>query len=63
MGDLGMAQSLLEKMASSWDRLRPFEKGLYHFVQARQFLLRSELSAAAAEVELALKTSKEVGAL
>ena len=46
-GDLGMAQCLLEKIVFARDRLRPFEKGLYHFVQARQFLLRSELNAAA----------------
>ena len=62
MGDLGTAQSLLAKIDSSRDRLKPFEKGLYHFVQARQFLLRSERSAAAAEVKFGLKTSTEVGA-
>jgi DNA-binding SARP family transcriptional activator len=61
MGDLELAQSMLEKMVSSWDRLRSIEKGLYHFCQTRQFLLRSELSAASAQVELGLKTSMESG--
>jgi ATP/maltotriose-dependent transcriptional regulator MalT/DNA-binding SARP family transcriptional activator len=60
-GDLGMAQSLLGKMASSWDRLSPYDKATYHFVQARQFLLRSQLDAASAQVELALKTTLDVG--
>ena len=52
-------RACLEKIALHWDHLRPFDKGLYHFVQARQFLLRSELGAASAQVELALKTNRK----
>ena len=62
VGDHEVGRSMLEKIASSWDHLRPFEKGLYQFVQARQFLLRSELVAADTQVELALRTSIDVGA-
>ena len=62
VGDHEVGRSMLEKIASSWDHLRPFEKGLYQFVQARQFLLRSELVAAATQVELALRTNVDVGA-
>jgi len=61
LGDHEAAQSMLEKIASSWDHLRPYEKGLYEFVQARQFLLRSELSAAATQVELVLRTNVDIG--
>ena len=61
LGDLGMAQSMLEKILSSWDRVSLFEKALYHFLQTRQFLLRSEVDAARAQAELALKTSTDVG--
>ncbi|HXX35853.1 MAG TPA: BTAD domain-containing putative transcriptional regulator [Thermodesulfobacteriota bacterium] len=62
LGDHEAAQSMLEKIASSTDHLRPYEKGLYHFVQARQFLLRSELSAAAAQVEIALRVNMDLEA-
>ena len=62
VGDLGMAQAMLERVVSLWDRLKPFDKGGYHLVQARQFLLQSELSAAGAQVELALETNLNVGA-
>ena len=62
VGDLGMAQTMLETVVSLWERLRPFDKALYHFIQTRQFLLRSELSAAVAQADLALKTSLDVGA-
>ncbi len=62
MGDLEMAQNLLEKMASSRGHLSPHMKGIRHFVQARQFLLRSELRAAATEVEFGLRADTEVGA-
>ena len=61
LGDHEAAQSMLEKIASSTDHLRPYEKGLYQFIQARQFLLRSELSAAATQVELALRTNVDIG--
>jgi ATP/maltotriose-dependent transcriptional regulator MalT/DNA-binding SARP family transcriptional activator len=61
LGDHEAAQSMLEKIASSADHLRPYEKGLYKLVQARQFLLRSELGAAATQVELALKTNVDIG--
>ncbi|HYA92405.1 MAG TPA: BTAD domain-containing putative transcriptional regulator [Thermodesulfobacteriota bacterium] len=61
LGDHEAAQSMLEKIASSTDHFRPYEKGLYQFVQARQFLLRSELSAAATQVELALRTNVDIG--
>jgi DNA-binding SARP family transcriptional activator len=61
LGDHEAAQSILEKIASSTDHLRPYEKGLYRFVRARQFLLRSELSAAATQVELALRTNMDIG--
>jgi len=61
LGDHEGAQSMLEKIASSRDHLRPYDKGLYNFVQARQFLLRSELSAAATQVELALRTNVDIG--
>jgi ATP/maltotriose-dependent transcriptional regulator MalT len=43
-GDLEMAQSMLERVASSLDRQAPYEKGFYHLCQARQFLLCSELA-------------------
>ena len=62
LGDHEAAQSMLEKIASSRDHLRPYEKGTYQMIQARQFLLRSELSAAATQVEVALKTSVDIGA-
>ena len=62
MSDLGMAQTMIEKMVSSLDGLRPYEKTFYHLCQTRQFLLRSELAAASAEAELALKTAMDVGA-
>lgn len=62
LGDHEAAQSMLEKIASSMDHLRPFEKGLYQTIRARQFLLRSELSAAATQGELALRTFLAVGA-
>ena len=61
LGDHEAAQSMLEKIASSTDHLRPYEKGLYKFVQARQSLLRSELSVAATQVELALRTNVDIG--
>ena len=61
LGDHEAAQRMLEKIASSTDHLRPYEKGLYQFIQARQFLLRSELSAAATQVELALRTNVDIG--
>ena len=61
VGNLGLAQTMLERIVSSWNHLRPFDKGLYHLVQARQFLLRSELGAASAQAELALKTTWIVG--
>jgi len=60
-GDLEMAQAMLGKIVSLWDRLRSYEKGFYHFCQTRQFLLRSELSAASSEAELALKTTRDSG--
>jgi LuxR family transcriptional regulator, maltose regulon positive regulatory protein len=63
LGDLGMAQAMLKRITPLWDRLQPLDKALYPFVQTRQFLLQSELGHAAAQVELGLKTSKEVGAL
>jgi len=59
MGDLELAQTMLDKIDSSRDGLRPIEKGYYHFCQSRQFLLRSELSAASTQVELALKTAMD----
>jgi LuxR family maltose regulon positive regulatory protein len=62
VGNLGLAQAMLEKIVSSWNHLRPFDKGLYHLVQARQFLLRSELGAASVQAELALETNLNVGA-
>jgi DNA-binding SARP family transcriptional activator len=61
MGDLELAQTMLEKIVSSWDRLKSFDKGFYHFCQTRQFLLRSELGAASAEAELTLKNAMNVG--
>ena len=62
VGDLEMAQAMLERIVSLWDRLKPFDKGGYHLVQTRQFLLRSELDASSAQVELALETNLNVGA-
>lgn len=59
MGDFGMAQTLLEKVASSWNRLNLFEKAYYHFCQARQFFFHSDLNAAMAHAELALKPTKD----
>ncbi len=61
VGDLGMAQTMLEKMVSSRDCLTLYEKALYHFVQTRQFLLQSDLEAAKTEAELGLKTSMDSG--
>jgi LuxR family maltose regulon positive regulatory protein len=62
MGDLEMAQRMLEKMVSSLDRLPPYEKGFYQFCQTRQFLLRSELAAASVQAGLALRTATDTGA-
>jgi len=61
VGDLGMAQTMLEKMASPWNRFPPIDKAFYHLCQARQFLLRSDLPAASSHAELALKTSIKSG--
>jgi LuxR family transcriptional regulator, maltose regulon positive regulatory protein len=62
VGNLELAQTMLERIASSWNNLRPFDRGLYHLVQTRQFLLRSEFDAASNQVELVLKTTLNVGA-
>jgi LuxR family maltose regulon positive regulatory protein len=62
LGDHCVAETMLEKIASSMDRLKPYDKGLYHLVQARQFLLRSELGAANTQCQLALRTCTNVGA-
>jgi DNA-binding SARP family transcriptional activator len=61
MGDLGMAQTMLGKMVASWDRFPLYVKGLYHFLQTRQYLLRSEFEAATRQVKLGLKTATESG--
>ncbi len=58
-GDLEMAQTMLQKIVSSWDRCSLHEKSFYHFCQARQFLLRSDLGGATVQAELALKTTKD----
>jgi LuxR family transcriptional regulator, maltose regulon positive regulatory protein len=61
LGNLESAQTLLERMASSWNNFKPLQRGLYHLVQTRQLLLRSEFRAASEQVELALETIQNVG--
>ncbi|MDD1749848.1 MAG: hypothetical protein LUO89_08225 [Methanothrix sp.] len=56
-----MAHAMLQKIISSWDRLRLFDKAIYYFCQTRQYLLRSDLTAADAHTALALKTMRDSG--
>jgi LuxR family transcriptional regulator, maltose regulon positive regulatory protein len=61
MGDLDTAQSWIEKMGSSLERLSLMDIGLYHFCQVRQALLRSDLGAAISHVEWGLQAELKSG--
>jgi DNA-binding SARP family transcriptional activator len=61
VGDLGMAQTMIERMVSSSDQLPLFEKSFCYFLQTRQYLLRSEFEAASRQAELGLRTTKDTG--
>jgi LuxR family maltose regulon positive regulatory protein len=61
VGDVEKAQSMLEKMGSSLERLSLVDRGYYHFCQARQALIKSDLGSALSQVKWGLEAELKSG--
>jgi len=59
--DRETAKKLLEKMASSLHRFKPWDTCFYHYLRTREGLLRGDFKQASLHIEMAMKFSMDVG--
>jgi len=59
--DYKTAKHLLQKMSAYLDQMKSWEMSGYHFLKAREALLRGDLAKADVHVKLSLEMAKEVG--
>jgi LuxR family maltose regulon positive regulatory protein len=59
--DFQEAERFLERMASSSENFKPWDKSFFHLLMTREAMHRADLGQASLQVELALKFSKGVG--
>jgi hypothetical protein len=59
--DRETAKKLLEKMASSLNRFKPWDTCFYHYLRTREALLRGDFKQASLHAEMAMKFGIDVG--
>jgi ATP/maltotriose-dependent transcriptional regulator MalT/DNA-binding SARP family transcriptional activator len=62
-GDYKTASRLIEKMSAYLDRMKSWEMSGYHFLKAREALIRGDLAKADVHVNLSLEMAKKVGVI
>jgi len=60
--DRETTEKLLEKMASSLHRFKPWDTCFYHYLRTREGLLRGDFKQASLHIEMAMKFGMDVGA-
>jgi len=59
--DFKTAEHLFDKMSAYSDRLKPWEMSVYHFLKAREAMIRENLEQANVHVNLSLELAAKVG--